>query len=59
MDLLVRSGKKRMGGRICSHISLNFDSAMKGCICLSDLAPPLEFLLLGMLIYWQPAVSVI
>jgi hypothetical protein len=55
----MRCGKKRMGGRIYLRISLKFDSVMKECICLSDLAPPLEFSLLGMLIYWQPAVSVI
>ena len=50
MDLLVRSVKKRMGGRICPHISLNFDPAMQDYISLSDLPPPFEFLLLGMLI---------
>lgn len=59
MDLLVRSVEKRVDGRIYSHISLNFNSAIKSCIYLSDPAPPLEFLLFGMLIYWQPAVSII
>jgi hypothetical protein len=59
MNLLVCRMKKRLGGQIYMQISLNLGSAMKEYMCLSDLAPSLEFWLLGMLICWQPAVSVI
>ena len=58
MDLLVRSVKKRMDRRICSHISPKFAAKMENCTCLSDLAPALEFLPLGILFYWQSASNI-
>jgi hypothetical protein len=59
MNLFVCRMKKRLGGQIYMQISLNFGLATKEYMCLSDLAPSLEFWPLGMLICWQLAVSVI